>query len=141
MTTFFLIDKQRRQNAIRAIMDAPTGYRVTIAEPRRSSLQNDHFHAICGDLASSGVKWAGEERSLDQWKALLVSAHAVATGSAGEVIPGIEGEFVAIRESTAKMGVGRASSLIEYALAFCAQNGVDLKRTREGGFHEHREVA
>jgi hypothetical protein len=53
-----------------------------------------------------------------------------------EIVPGIEGEFVNIRESTAKMGVKRATSLIEYVLAFCASKGVELTETRRGGFME-----
>jgi hypothetical protein len=39
-----------------------------------------------------------------------------------EVIPGLEGEFVNIRESTAHMSKPRASSLIEYAVAHMAQH-------------------
>jgi len=38
------------------------------------------------------------------------------------VIAGIEGEFVNIRESTAKMGVKRLNSLIEYIQAWVADN-------------------
>jgi len=92
------------------------------------------FHALCEDIAKSGMKWAGKERNAADWKALLVSAHSVATGEGGEVIPGIEGEFVAIRESTSRMRVSRATSLIEYVLAFCSLNEIELKETQKGGF-------
>lgn len=98
---------------------------VVIKPATRSLDQNAKFHALCHDLAQSGLTWAGKPRSLEQWKAILVSGHAVATGQGGEVIPGIEGEFVAIRESTAQMTKARSSSLIEYSLAFCAQNGIE----------------
>jgi hypothetical protein len=57
---------------------------------------------------------------------LLVSGHAVATKLGAEIIPGLEGEFVNIRESTARMTKARSSSLIEYALAWCADNGYVL---------------
>lgn len=97
---------------------------VVIKPATRSLDQNAKFHSLCQDLARSGLPWAGKPRSLEQWKAILVSGHAVATGQGGEVIPGIEGEFVAIRESTAQMTKARSSSLIEYALAFCAQNEI-----------------
>lgn len=135
---FILISPKVRQNAANAVWNAPEGYSVTIAEPKRSSDQNRFFHALCGDLARSKFKWAGKERSLEDWKALMVSAHSVATGTGGEIIPGIENEFVAIRESTSRMGVARANSLITYVLAFCDTNSIPLTATREGGFLEER---
>jgi hypothetical protein len=59
--------------------------------------------------------------------------HAIATGKPGEVVPGLEGEFCAIRESTAKMGIRRMTSLIEYSQAFAVQNGVQLREVRYSG--------
>jgi hypothetical protein len=134
--TFRLVNDRVRANAIIAIRDAPNEYRVTIAEPARSSDQNAKFHALCRDIARSGFKWAGKVRNSDEWKAILISGHAVATGYSGEVIPGIEGEFVAIRESSARMNVSRAASLITYVLAFCDGNGIPLTETIRGGFYE-----
>lgn len=136
MDRFILINPRVRQNAMRAIGAAPDGFVVTVAEPKRSGEQNAKFHALCSDLSKSGLKWAGKERGLEDWKALLVSAHSVATGTGGEVLPGIEGEFVAIRESTSRMGKARASSLIEYVIAFCDANGVALTETTRGGWNE-----
>lgn len=142
MAKFFTIRNDTiLANCIAAIRAAGINARVTIAQEQRRNSQNNMFHAICGDLANSGMKWAGKERTLDQWKAILVSGHSVATGGEGEVIPGIEGEFVAIRESTSRMSVARASSLIEYTLAFCATYGVELTETRRGGFMDEREAA
>jgi hypothetical protein len=43
------------------------------------------------------------------------------------MVPGLEGEFVNLRESTALMSKARAASLIEYALAFCAMHGVGVE--------------
>lgn len=126
------------RNCVEAIREAGANARVTIAPAQRSSGQNAMFHAICSDLAKSALTFAGKRRSAEEWKALIVSGHSVATGHGGEVIPGIEGEFVAIRESTSRMGVGRASSLIEYALAYCATNGVELSDTRKGGWLDER---
>ena len=42
------------------------------------------------------------------------------------MVPGIEGEFVNLRESTASMTKARSSSLIEYAMAFCAMHDVKI---------------
>lgn len=64
------------------------------------------------------MEWAGKRRTAEQWKVLLVSGHAVATKHGAEMVPGIEGEFCNLRESTARMSKSRLSSLIEYAEAF-----------------------
>lgn len=101
------------------------GRRVTLSvgDEKRSLSQNDILHAICTDLAVAGVPWCGKPRNKTDWKILLVSGHAVATGRAAEVVPGLEGEFVNLRESTASMTKERGSSLIEYAAAFAASHG------------------
>ena len=99
---------------------------VSIKPEKRTSGQNERFHAICGDIAKSGLQWAGKPRSAAQWKVLLVSGHAAATKEEFDMVPGLEGEFVNLRESTALMSIRRGSSLIEYAMAFAALKGVKL---------------
>lgn len=125
--TFRLVHENARKGAMRAVAEAPDGHVVIVKKPTRSLDQNSKFHAICYDLERSGFPFRGRARSLQDWKVLLVSAHAVATKHESEVEEGIEGEPVQLRESTADMSVARKSSLIEYALAFCAMNGVLLK--------------
>lgn len=120
MTAFYLVHAEARRRAIEAVRTAPEGMVVRIVEPARNGEQNDKFHALCSDLANSGMQWMGKRRSKDEWKVLLVSGHAVVTKEGAEMAPGIEGEFVNLRESTARMGKRRMSSLIEYALAFVA---------------------
>lgn len=107
------------------------GHRLTceIKPETRTNDQNAKFHAICGDIAKSGTKWAGKPRTAQQWKVLLVSGHAVATKEDSEIVPGLENEFVSIRESTALMSIKRGASLITYTLAFCDLNGINVKET------------
>ena len=62
--------------------------------------------------------------SMEQWKVLFISGHAIATNQKADVVPGLEGEFVNIRESSAKMSVSRMASLIEYVTSWGVQNGV-----------------
>lgn len=128
---FRLVHDQARAGAHKGIDDALDGYTVTIAEPRRNGDQNAKFHAICTDIARCGHQWAGKRRTADQWKVLLVSAHSKATAEEFEIVPGLEGEFVNIRESTALMSVRRSASLITYALAFCDLSGIQLTENRE----------
>lgn len=99
---------------------------VTIGNESRNEQQSRKFHAMCGDVARQ-CQWAGKKRTADQWKLLLVSGHAVATKQPADCVPGLEGEFLNLRESTAKMGVRRMASLIEYAYAFGAENGVQWR--------------
>ena len=128
---FVLSHDVARQRAIQAVKDAPEGFAVSVSEPTRNADQNAKFHAICSDLAKSKLPWAGKPRTADQWKVLLVSAHSKATAEEFEIVPGLEGEFVNIRESTALMSVRRSASLITYALAFCDMNGVVLSEPRQ----------
>jgi hypothetical protein len=100
---------------------------VTVEPEKRSLPQNDKFHAMCEDFARSGVEWMNKRRTKDQWKVLLVSGHAIATKEGAEVVPGLEGEFVNIRESTASMSKARGSSLIEYTLAAGVRMGVKFR--------------
>jgi hypothetical protein len=121
-----LVSPAVRQRAIDAIWGAPDEAVVTIAEPSRNGEQNAKFHALCGELAKSRLPWAGKPRTLAEWKVLMVSGHAVATKEGAEIVPGIEGEFVNIRESTALMSKRRGSSLIEYTVAFCAMHEIHM---------------
>jgi hypothetical protein len=122
----YTITHQNRPRIVTALLETPDGYQVSITEPKRSLAQNAEFHSLCGDIANSGFKWMGKPRTPAEWKTLLVSGHAIATGYGAEVIAGIEGELVNIREPTSKMSVKRGSSLIEYTLAFCAMNDIKL---------------
>lgn len=123
---FKLVHAQARRNAREAVERAPDGYCVTVSEPTRTLDQNAKFHAICSDISRSSAVWAGRRRTAAEWKVLLVSGHSVATKEGSEIVPGIEGEFVNIRESTATMSMARGASLIEYALAFAATHGVEV---------------
>lgn len=128
---FILSHKLARERAIQAITDAPEGFVVEIKEPTRREAQSARFHAICSDIVKSGKKFAGETRSKDDWKYLLVSAHAFATNQGGQPMPGLEGEFVTLRESTARMGIKRMASLIEYCEAWCENEGIKLSASHD----------
>lgn len=120
---FILAHEAARANALDCIRMAPHGYAVTVSEPTRNLDQNAKLHAAIGDIAKQ-VKHIGRTLDLQQWKTLIISGHAIATGLGADMVPGLEGEYVNIRESSAGMSVARMASLIEYALAYGAQNGV-----------------
>ena len=128
---FRLVHEQARRHAAQACLSAPDGYTVSITPEKRSLDMNAKFHALCDDIARSGAQWAGKCRDASEWKVLLVSGHAVATREGCEIVPGIEHEFVNIRESTAAMTKARGSSLIEYTLAFCTVQGIRIVERAE----------
>lgn len=99
---------------------------IEVKEMTRSNEASAKFHAICGDFERSRVPWAGKPRTAIEWKVLLISGHAVATKQGAEMVPGLENEFVNIRESSARMSIARMASLIEYSQAMASHLGVRL---------------
>ena len=135
MQTFILAHDTARNRAIQAAQVAPEGWQVIIKPATRTTDQNAKFHALCSDIAKSGHPWAGKKRTAAQWKVLLVSGHAIATKEGAEIVPGLEHEFVNLRESTALMSKKRGASLIEYTLAFCVEQGIQINNY-ERALHE-----
>ena len=121
---FILKHREARRRAADGVETAPDGYYVRISAPTRTLPQNDKFHALCTDIAKSDLLWMGKRRTAAQWKVLLVSGHAVATQEGSELVLGLEGEFVNLRESTALMSIKRGASLITYTQAYGDMNGV-----------------
>ena len=117
---FRLVHNEARERAVKHIWEAPDGYTVTVQEPFRNLEMNAKFHAICSELEKAKVQWFGKARDAAAWKVLLVSGHAVVTKEGADIVPGLEGEQVNIRESTALMSKTRGASLIDYAEAFLA---------------------
>lgn len=133
--TFVLVHDNARRLAERTVKEAPDGAVVTIGPPKRSVDQNAMFHALVDDIAKSEVQWFGKRRSAEEWKVLLISAHSSATKQGCDMVQGLEGELVQLRESSARMSKARASSLLEYAIAWAVGHGVKL---RDYGHREGR---
>lgn len=112
---------------------------LELRKETRTARQNRLLHALFGDI-SRQARWLGKTRSPAQWKLLLVSGHAVATGEGADVVPGLEGEFLNLRESTARMGKARMASLLDYVMAWAAANGVELDEARQWIDYETGEI-
>ena len=102
---------------------------VELKEKTRSAEASAKFHAMCADFARSGIEWAGKKRTAMEGKVLLISGHSIATKQGAEMVPGLENEFVNIRESSARMSIARMNSLIEYTYAMGTQLGVRFTAT------------
>ena len=124
---FFLRDQRIKNNCLDVIKELPTDDKkplvVKIQPMTRSLEQNSKLHALLSDI-SKQCEFNGEKRDIDTWKMIMVSAHKIATGGKAEMVIGLEGEVINLRESTAQMSVQRLASLIEYITSWGVQNGV-----------------
>jgi hypothetical protein len=111
------------------VASSPPGCVVTISPPGRTLDQNALFHSLCGEIAKAKPQWNGFHMDAEDWKALLIVSHAVATKEdiGMRLVPDLEGHgLVQLRESSARMSKGRASSLIDYVVAWATTQGVDI---------------
>jgi NinB protein len=93
--------------------------------------QEQKYHAIIGDIAKQaqhmGAKWSAED-----WKRLLVDQYLKDAGLNGsKIIPSLDGAgIVQLGMQTRKFTKEQASEFVEFLLAWCANNGVELHDTR-----------
>lgn len=120
---FHLVSPLVRRNAAHAIAQAPEGFVVRVEPKTRSLEQNARLHALFSEAARNHT-WQGRKLTPTQWKTLFISGHSVATGKGADMVPGLENEFVNIRESSASMSVARMTSLMEYVEAWMAEQAV-----------------
>ncbi len=114
-----LVHEIARARAIEAIKTAPTGYTVTIAEPRRNSDQNARMWAMLGDVAEQ-VVWHGRKLDSESWKHVFTSSLKRL-----DVVPNLDNTgFVALGMSTSRMSKRELSDLMELIAAFGAERGV-----------------
>ncbi|WP_307744446.1 recombination protein NinB [uncultured Pantoea sp.] len=120
--TFLLRDSNIRQNCITAIQQLPSNpdkpLQVTIQEDTRSLAQNRMLWACLHDV-SSQVVWYGKKLDAESWK------HIFSASLKGqETVPGINGGFVVLGQSTSKMRVSEMRDLITLIHAFGAERNV-----------------
>jgi hypothetical protein len=121
---FYLRSPQIRQNLKTHIDSLPLNpekpLAVTIQEPTRSLDQNAKLWATLRDI-SEQVVWYGREMDSECWK------HVFSAALKKQVtVPGIDGGFVVLGQSTSKMRVGEMRDLIELINAFGAEHGVQF---------------
>ena len=109
-----------RQNAAKAVLEAPEGFIVTIQEPTRNLEQNARLWASLTEV-SRQVDWHGNRLTPEEWKDVFSAAL-----KRQKVVPGIDGGFVVIGARTSKMGKREFGELLELVYAFGAQHGVQF---------------
>lgn len=93
---------------------------VVIRPEKRSTAQNRRMWAMLNELAEQ-VVWHGQKLSADDWKTMCTAALRKQ-----RVLPGIEGGFVVMGESTSQMTVAEMGALMDFMEAFGVQQGVEF---------------
>lgn len=120
--TYLIRDNRIRQNCIEAIQNLPTNtdrpLQIIIQEDTRSLAQNRMLWACLRDV-SQQVVWYGKRLDSDSWKNIFS-----ASLKGQETVPGINGGFVVLGQSTSKMRVSEMRDLIELIHAFGIEHNV-----------------
>jgi len=114
----FLIDRARKSLACDMIRQAPEDYVCEIRKRTRSLDQNAKMWAMLGEI-SCQVDWYGRKLTSEDWKDVFTAALKKM-----DVVPGIDGGFVALGQSTSSMTISEMSDVIELMYAFGAKNNV-----------------
>ena len=102
------------------VAEAPEGWVVTVAPPKRSLEQNAALWARLGEIAEQ-VEWHGQHLTAGEWKDCFTAAL-----KKQKVVPGLDGGFVVLGSSTSRMSKAELSDLLELIAAFGAERGVEF---------------
>lgn len=134
MSRFILINERVRYNASQAVANAPDGYVLTIAEPKRSSIQNNKLWAMLSDVANAAPE--GRQWTPETWK----SAFMHSLGHQVRFAEGLDGSGpFPLGFSSSKMSVSQMADLITTIYQYGDKHGVVWTETARGGFLDMRE--
>ena len=120
----FVIGKNNRELIRRWLDRAPDGFRVEIAEPKRTDAQNRLLWPLLTAL-SVQVKWHGLTLSPEDWKDVMTAG----LKREARMVPNMDGNgFVALGMRTSTMTKAEFSELVDLIHAFAAREGVSLER-------------
>jgi hypothetical protein len=100
---------------------------LEIKPEKRSDPQNRRMWAMLTDV-SKQVDWYGQKMTPEDWKTMFTAAL-----KRERVVPGINGGFVVLGQSTSKMTKAEMCELQELIEAFSAERGVMLGVDMETG--------
>jgi len=123
----FIVSKANKALIHRWLDRAPDGFRVEIAEPKRTDAQNRLLWPLLTAL-SLQVKWHGLTLSPEDWKDVMTAG----LRREARMVPNIDGNgFVALGMRTSTMTKAEFSDLIELIRAFAAREGISLEPIQE----------
>jgi hypothetical protein len=96
-----------------------------VSEPTRNLEQNAAMWAMLTDV-SDQVVWHGRRLSPESWKHIFSSSL-----KKQDVVPGLDGGFVVLGQSTSSMTKREMSDLLELIQAFGAQQNVQFNQSEK----------
>lgn len=116
-----------RKKASEWVFKAPRGTRVEFKKARRSLPQNDMMWSLLTDVAAQ-KEHNGRRYSPDQWKVLFMHA----CGREVQFIPSLDNStFLPWGQSSSDLSKEEMSELIDFIMAWGAENGVEFSLDRE----------
>jgi hypothetical protein len=115
---------------VKAALAAGKKLTLEVKDASKSREQEQKYHAILGEIAQQaqhmGHKWDAES-----WKRLMVDKYLRETGFMNSpIIPNLDGTgIIQLGFQTRKFSKEQASEFVEFLLAWCANNGIELKET------------
>lgn len=125
LAIFTLSHSEARRRALDAVANAPEGARVKIDEPKRTLDQNAMLWSLL-DIIARTHPHGGAYRTPDEWKGLFMHA----CGKEVRFLPALaDGKgYVPFGMSSSSLSKAEFSELLEFILAWAAENGIELER-------------
>ena len=93
---------------------------------QRSVEQNAKLHALLADIAAQ-KQWAGQWLDLEDWKRLITAGWERASGAHVRIFPALDGVGMdVLYRRTSRMTKQEMSELLDYAMAWAVQQGIEL---------------
>lgn len=126
MTSISLLNPQQAMTALQSVYRdtikpmtmAGHRLRLTVKPETRSTAQNSRLWAMLDDI-SSQMDWHGRRLAKEDWKHIFS-----ASLKKQDAVPGIDGGFVVLGQSTSKMTVQEMTDLMMLMEAFGAEHGI-----------------
>lgn len=126
MTHKVILGNEYTRARAKAIIDkAPAGYVATVAEPKRTLDQNDLMWSLLTDI--SVAMPLGRRHTPDDWKAIAMNA----CGWECQFVEGLDGRPFPKGFRSSNLTKSQMSTLIEWLLAFGADQGISWTHERE----------
>lgn len=123
--------------ACRFVRQAGKRVHLVVSEPKKSREQEEHYHALIGDIAKQQTVY-GKTMNAEAWKRLLIAAFKHDTQDDPdlaplwrafgdvELVPALNNRpgFVMVGDQSRRFGVKLASAFIEWLYAYGAEHDV-----------------
>lgn len=124
---FNLVHHEARRRAVAAVAEAPEGWTVTVAPPRRNIDQNALLWVLLTSF-SEQLKWpvngAMVRLSPDEWKDVLTAAYR---NESQRIAMGLNGGMVILGMRTSQLSKREFAEFIEFIHAVAVERGVTLE--------------